>query len=53
MRNDTYFLNFRSEFEGLKGTGVKEAVELDLKNISEEFNQFVLPFVCKHTELFP
>ncbi|VDH95937.1 N-lysine methyltransferase SETD6 [Mytilus galloprovincialis] len=36
----------------LKSTGVIEAVDKDLKNISTEFNDIVLPFVKKHSDLF-
>ncbi|XP_052072608.1 N-lysine methyltransferase setd6-like [Mytilus californianus] len=36
----------------LKSTGVIEAVDKDIKNISTEFNDIVLPFVKKHSDLF-
>ena len=37
----------------LKGTGVVETVERDLKSIEKEFNTVVLPFVLKHPSIFP
>ena len=37
----------------LNGTGVVEAVERDLKSIEKEFNTVVLPFIIKHSSVFP
>ncbi|XP_038609311.1 N-lysine methyltransferase SETD6 [Tachyglossus aculeatus] len=37
----------------LRGTGVPEAVEKDLANISREYSSIVLPFVEAHPDLFP
>ncbi|CAC5404604.1 SETD6 [Mytilus coruscus] len=36
----------------LKSTGVIEAVDKDINNISTEFNDIILPFVKKHSDLF-
>ncbi|XP_052244047.1 N-lysine methyltransferase setd6-like isoform X6 [Dreissena polymorpha] len=36
----------------LKGSGVIEAVEKDLKNIEEEFTTIVLPFIKAHADIF-
>lgn len=36
----------------LKGTGVPEAVEKDLVNISSEYHSIVLPFMEAHSDLF-
>ena len=33
-------------------TSVTEAVERDLKNITKEFNNVVLPFIKKHKDVF-
>ncbi|XP_072277372.1 N-lysine methyltransferase SETD6 [Pyxicephalus adspersus] len=38
--------------ELLRGTGVLEAVQKDLKNIEEEYKTIVLPFIEKHPEHF-
>ncbi|XP_028930981.1 N-lysine methyltransferase SETD6 [Ornithorhynchus anatinus] len=37
----------------LQGTGVPEAVEKDLANISHEYSSIVLPFTEAHPDLFP
>lgn len=36
----------------LKGTGVPEAVDTDLSNIQQEYNNTVLPFMRSHPELW-
>ena len=36
----------------LASTSVIEAVERDLKNITKEFNNVVLPFIKKHKDVF-
>ncbi|ELT98776.1 hypothetical protein CAPTEDRAFT_151537 [Capitella teleta] len=36
----------------LKGTGIPSLVESDLLNISKEFNDLVLPFIQKHSNVF-
>lgn len=43
----------RTEVEHeLKGTGVPDVVKRDLKNIAEEFDNVVLPFIRKHADIF-
>lgn len=37
----------------LQGTGVPEAVEKDLANISHEYGAIVLPFLEAHPDIFP
>ncbi len=37
----------------LKATGVPEAVKRDMGFIDTEFNNIVLPFVKKHSDVFP
>jgi len=37
----------------LNGTGVVEAVERDFQLIEKEFNMVVLPFITKHSSVFP
>ena len=45
---------FRSQLDGqLTGTGVVEAVKKDLTSLTEEFQTYVLPFVVKHSSVFP
>ena len=39
--------------EQLTGTGVVEAVKKDLASLTEEFETYVLPFVVKHSAVFP
>ena len=39
--------------EQLTGTGVVEAVKKDLTSLTEEFETYVLPFVVKHSAVFP
>ncbi|XP_071973050.1 N-lysine methyltransferase SETD6 [Engystomops pustulosus] len=36
----------------LKGTGVIEAVKKDLKNMEQEYNAIVLPFIKRHSKIF-
>jgi len=38
--------------EDLQGTGVDESVVRDLKSLTEEFDEIVLPFVKKHSSIF-
>ncbi|XP_037538507.1 N-lysine methyltransferase setd6 [Nematolebias whitei] len=36
----------------LKGTGIPEAVDTDLSNISQEYTNIVLPFMIRHPDLW-
>lgn len=46
---------FRSKEERdrlLKGTGIPEAVDIDLSNIRKEYTDVVLPFISRHPDLW-
>lgn len=48
-------LFWRSEEERdkvLKGTGIPEAVNTDLKKLQDEYNNIVLPFMKSHPDLW-
>jgi hypothetical protein len=53
-RNTVYYVFiFRAERKlFLPGTGVLEAVNKDIQNITKEFNDVVLPYIKSHTDLF-
>ena len=37
----------------LCGTGIIEAVNRDVKGITQEFTKTVVPFITKHADMFP